>query len=203
MHSATYDNSGDADAQTISTFGEARPTNFLSAAEISAALAAHVQGYSPESQSSTSDRTSIINHTKLLASLQPDASEEDTGRCMYRNLLQLFQQLGPMFPLVTTNNFDIYQEQSNIFRKRTELINTITSTESLTRVAPIAPDPKALAVDLEVTVDRLTTALNAELPPADKNVKGSANARARDISARIGGAAVAGNFVSVKAVRNR
>lgn len=186
MHSATYDTSGDADAQSVSTFGDARQTIFVSATDISASLSAHVKGYSPESQTSTSDRTSIINTTKLLSGLQPNSTEEDTGRCLYRNLTLLFKHVGPMFVLVTNNNFDLFQEQQNICTRRALHFETVAATESLTRVAPSPPDAAVFKNSLEVAVSRRTAELDAELPPADKTVKGSANTRARTISDRVG-----------------
>ena len=186
MYSVNNHDIGDADAQSVSTFGDARPTIFVSAAEISATLSAHVKGYSPESQASTSDRASIINTTKLLANLQPNSTEEDTGRCLYRNLTMLCKQVGPMFVLVTNNNFDLYQELQNICSKRALHNDTVSATEILTRVAPIAPDPTAFQFSLEVALARRTAELDAELSPANPSVKGSANKRANIISERVG-----------------
>lgn len=164
MQSQLNHHSGDADNQSFFTVGDPRPFEPRTHEDISEELARYVQGYSLEAQGATSERSTIINTTKLLSGLISGATEEATGRALYRNILLLNKQVGPMFEAVTNNNFDIAAEHRNVREQRSRLLDSISATETLAQVVPLAPDTTSFKYSLELASTRKLTELEEEIP---------------------------------------
>lgn len=169
---AASSHSEEFDAQSLPPFNESTQ----SAEAIASAIASHVKGYNTESQRSASDRTSTISSTKLLSGLASGASEDATGRCLYRNLTLVINQISPLFSVVIQNNFDTRREYDRVCELRVRLSETISSVESEATLTPIVPDTAIFQFRLDVALADKLVELDSSLP-IDSTEKGSAKTR--------------------------